>query len=193
MHPILERLEASLRSRPGRAESLEGDPIRAAVALTMRSDRDEPELLLIRRSDREGDPWSGQIALPGGRWSPDDDSLQATALRETQEETGVDIVASGLVLGALDDLRPRTPHLPPIVVTPYVVSIESPPELRLNHEVAEAFWIPWSMLVDPALDRESHVNVRGATWRVSSFVFTERVVWGMTERIIREMIRRARE
>ncbi|MGQ0649154.1 MAG: NUDIX hydrolase [Gemmatimonadaceae bacterium] len=190
MHPLLTRIEAALRAQPGRTASLDGDPVRAAVALAFREDRGEPELLMIRRSERAGDPWSGHIALPGGRWSPNDESLEATAVRETLEETGLDVRRSGVVLGALDDLRPRTATLPAIVVTPYVAVVDSPPDLHLSDEVADAFWVPWSLLIDPTYDRESEVHVRGATWRVPSFVLREHVVWGMTERILRQLLSR---
>lgn len=191
MHPVLERMSASLRAAPGRAVPVDGDAPRAAVALAFRTDRGEPELLFIRRAEREDDPWSGQVALPGGRWSPGDASLQATAFRETLEETGLDLGSLGTVLGVLDDLRPLTAILPPIIVTPFVATLVTPTALRLSHEVAGTFWVPWSAITDPALARESEVHTRGATWRTPSFVFGEHVVWGMTERILRQLIGRA--
>ena len=189
MHPLLVRLQESLRAAPGREADWSGDPARAAVALAFRDDRGEPELLLIERARRDGDPWSGQIALPGGRRSPNDASLEATAWRETLEETGLDVRA-GTMLGALDDLRPHSASLPAIVVTPYVAAVEPPPALVLNHEVAAAFWVPWSTLTDPGVDRVSDVRVGGATRRVQSLVIGEHIVWGMTERILRQMFER---
>ena len=188
--PLLDRLEQSLRDEPGHPAELDGQPARAAVLIAFREDRGEPELLLIRRAQREGDPWSGQIALPGGRWSPNDASLEATAIRETREETGLDVTGTGRVIGMLDELRPRTPVLPPIVVTPYVAVVDPPEPLVLNHEVAEAFWVPWPVLADPASSRESEVQARGATWRAPSFVIHDYVVWGMTERILRGLLAR---
>lgn len=188
--PLLDRLEQSLRDEPGRPAELDGQPARAAVMIAFREDRGEPELLLIRRAQREGDPWSGQIALPGGRWSPNDSSLQTTAIRETLEETGLDVRSTGRVIGMLDELRPRTPVLPSIVVTPYVAVVDPPEPLTLNHEVAEAFWVPWPVLADPASSRESEVQARGATWRAPSFVIHDYVVWGMTERILRGLLAR---
>jgi 8-oxo-dGTP pyrophosphatase MutT (NUDIX family) len=187
---LIARLEESLRTRPGEPAALDGDPARAAVMIAFRVDRGEPELLLIRRAEREGDPWSGQIALPGGRRSPNDLSLEHTAVRETREETGLDVHATGRVIGVLDELRPRTPVLPPIVVTPYVAVVDPPDPLQFNHEVAEAFWVPWPVLADPASSRESEVQVRGATWRAPSFVIHEYIVWGMTERILRGLLAR---
>jgi len=199
-HPILPLLAADLRARPGRLESDDGDPIRAAVAIVLRASHESPvtsheeipalEVLLILRAQREGDPWSGQVALPGGRRDPEDATLQDTAIRETLEETGIDLSSNGLVLGMLDELRPRTPVLPPIIVTPYVAI--APPEfsLQISDELADAFWVPWSTFADPAITSESTVNVRGADWKVSSYLVGERIVWGMTERILRQLAER---
>ena len=209
-HPLLPLLAADLRARPGRLESDDGDPIRAAVAIVLRAmpeARDQRpevesaipdsrfpipnlEVLLILRAQREGDPWSGQVALPGGRRDPGDATLQDTALRETLEETGIDLSTNGLVLGMLDELRPRTPVLPPIIVTPYVAI--APPEfsLQISDELADAFWVPWSTFADPTSTSESTVNVRGADWKVSSYLVGERIVWGMTERILRQLAER---
>lgn len=189
-HPLLVQLAATLAERPGAPAADDGAPARAAVAITLRPAADGVDLLLIRRAEREGDPWSGQIALPGGRWSPNDESLLHTALRETWEETGVDLAAGGLVLGTLDELRPRTAALPAIIVTPVVVALEAPVSLLLSDEVAEAFWVPLDLLRAPETSRESQVRVRGATWKVPSFVVHEHVVWGMTERILRQLLSR---
>jgi 8-oxo-dGTP pyrophosphatase MutT (NUDIX family) len=193
MHPVLVRIGEALRATTSRKASLEGDPARAAVALAFREDREEPELLFIRRATREGDPWSGQIALPGGRWSPSDADLEATALRETLEETGLDVRASGAVIGVLDELRPITPTLPPIIVAPYVAIVRPPGDLVLSDEVAAAFWVPWSLLTHPEADVESEVTVRGATFRTSSLVLGQHIVWGMTERILRQLFFRIRD
>lgn len=190
MPDLLERLGASLRARPGALAPLDGAPARAAVLTVLRTDRGEPELLLIERAAREGDPWSGQVALPGGRWQVEDQTLEHTAARETLEETGLDVWQGGAILGALDELRPRTALLPSIVVTPFVAHLPAPPALQTNHEVAAAFWVPWSQLIDPAVDRISEVRARGSTWRAPSFVLGDRVVWGMTERILRDLIAR---
>lgn len=188
-HPTLRQLAATLAERPGGLAEDDGSPARAAVALAIRlGPTGQPEILLIRRATREGDPWSGQVALPGGRWSPADASLRDTAIRETAEETGLDLQSGGLILGTLDELRPRTPALPPIIVTPYVALTGGELPLTPNHEVAAAFWMPLQHLHDPEVARESVVQVRGASWRVPSFVFGEYVVWGMTERILRQLL-----
>lgn len=190
-HPELRRLAEVLAAQPGARAEVDGTPARAAVAVTLRPTADaQVELLMIRRAERASDPWSGQIALPGGRWSPNDESLVHTALRETWEETGIDLAADGLILGTLDELHPRTPLLPPIVITPVVVALDAPAPLVLSDEVADAFWVSLGTLRAPESTRESQVHARGATFRVPSFVLGVHVVWGLTERIVRQLLAR---
>src|ERR687892_1966490 len=74
----------------------------AAVALLIRA-REELELLLIKRAEQEADPWSGHVALPGGRRDDDDEDLQHTALREAAEEVGITIDRGAQLIGALDE------------------------------------------------------------------------------------------
>ena len=189
---LIVRLTESLRRVPGAPAARDGDPASAAVAAILSPTGDDLELLLIRRAEREGDPWSGQIALPGGRRSALDDSLEATARRETHEEIGWDLSAGGALVGQLDELRPRTAVLPSIVVTPFVYFSNTRPALRPNEEVAEVIWAPLRMLGAPELQGEREVNVRGATWRVPSYLVSGHVVWGLTERIVRQLLERAR-
>ena len=107
--PPIASLRATLASRrPVEAEEEPGVR-KAAVALIFRTGQDgSPELLFIKRAEYPGDPWSGQIAFPGGREESGDSSLLETATRETREETGIDLGREGLIIGVLDDLRPRT-------------------------------------------------------------------------------------
>ena len=87
----------------------ERDPsaIEASVALIIGSDPDT--VLIIRRAERVGDPWSGHMGLPGGRRSQKDEHLLATAIRETEEEVGLTLTPGNLlgnllcaVVGLLD-------------------------------------------------------------------------------------------
>ena len=187
-HPTLKRIARVLEARPGALAPDDGAPRRAAVAVVFRDANDQIELLLIKRSERDGDPWSGHIALPGGRQDPTDATLQDTAARETLEETGIDIARDGRVLGTLDELRPRTPVLPPIIVTPFVAVVPATVTIRPSDEVADAFWVPLSTFSDPAIAVESEVTARGSTWRVPSFQLGVHVVWGMTERILTNLV-----
>ena len=162
----------------------------AAVAIIVAPDPDA--LLLIRRAHREGDPWSGHMALPGGRAEPGDRDLIATAIRETAEEVGI-VLQPGWLLGTLDDVAPRTPVLPPVAVRPFVFRVPARPTLRLNQEVAEASWLELARLADPLLHQEIPIEVRGATRHYPAFVVPGGVVWGMTERILTVFLEKVRE
>jgi 8-oxo-dGTP pyrophosphatase MutT (NUDIX family) len=144
----------------------------------------EPQLLFIQRAHYERDPWSGQVAFPGGREEPGDASLMETALRETFEETGLDIRRHGEVIGQLDDLGPQTPRLPPVVVRPFVAVIDSNSELSLSDEVAAYFWVPLEALRLDTSWRDTVVTARGMEFTRRAFHHQGFVVWGMTERIL---------
>jgi len=159
----------------------------AAVALVLSEGRAGLATLLIRRAERPGDPWSGQIALPGGRSEPQDADLLATAVRETREETGLDLAAAER-LGVLDDLYPRTPVLPPVVVRPYVFAIPPEPRLTLSEEVDTAFWVPLARLRDASVQRTISLDILGTARTFPAYVLGEHVVWGMTERILTPFI-----
>jgi 8-oxo-dGTP pyrophosphatase MutT (NUDIX family) len=184
-HPLVARLTRALAGRaPVLAER--DEPFKeAAVAIVLRPyGDDDADLLCIRRAQREGDPWSGQIGLPGGRFDASDPSLEYTALRETLEEVGLDLHKSGLVLGQLDDLRPRTPVLPPIIVRPFVCAVERTGDLILSDEVAEARWIRVSALFAPDAKVQTSVEVRDLRMQVSAYRIGAFTIWGMTERIL---------
>ena len=157
----------------------------AAVALAL-LDGPTPgglEVLLIRRAERADDPWSGQIAFPGGRYEQQDGNLLATAIRETREETGVDLTDTER-LGSLDDLYPRTPTLPPVVVRPFVFALGGRPGLVPSAEVQRAFWLPVGRLREPGVRREITLTLRGAARTFPAYLVDDEVIWGMTERIL---------
>jgi 8-oxo-dGTP pyrophosphatase MutT (NUDIX family) len=158
----------------------------AAVAAVLRV-ADEPELLFIKRADKTGDPWSGHIAFPGGRSELVDDSLESTAIRETQEELALDLT-QGHVFGRLDDLAPRSRALPPIIVRPFVALVAPDVGLTLSDEVAATFWVPLSVLRAPESQVEHAVTINGVTARFPAFAINDHVVWGMTERIVRQLL-----
>lgn len=186
--PMVQRIRAALESHsPVPAEEEEGVR-RAAVALIFRLGADGLELLLIKRAEYPGDPWSGQVAFPGGREEPGDSSLVETAVRETREETGIDIDRDGMLLGTLDDLRPRSVRLPAIVVRPFVAILDRDQRLELSSEVALAFWVPFGALAEPDSWREDTVFARGIQLNARVFRHQDHVVWGMTERILSQLL-----
>ena len=188
-HPRIARLLRSLAEHSPVMVEAEESVRRAAILLTLRARADgEPELLMIKRAEAEGDPWSGHIACPGGRMEPDDRDLAVTAVRETWEETGVDVARDGRLLGHLDDLYPRTPTLPPIVIRPYVALVRADVEIVPSHEVAAAFWVPLSALAERGAWTIGTVMVRGIARSVQVFQHGEYTVWGLTERALRQLL-----
>lgn len=161
----------------------------AAVAVIMRlAQDDDVELLMIKRAAYAGDPWSGHVALPGGRREPDDISLQHTAMRETLEETAVDLGSEGQLLGTLDEVHPRTPRLPPLIIRPFVFVAPADVTIVTSNEVAEAFWVPLGMLAHPSATGEVTFTDRGIERTERSFRLGQHVIWGLTERILRQFI-----
>jgi 8-oxo-dGTP pyrophosphatase MutT (NUDIX family) len=179
--PRLERLRRRLASYPPRYDEEGDDLIWAAVAVVLAA---SPEsLLFIRRAERAGDPWSGHMALPGGRREAPDDDLVATATRETVEEVGLRL-GSAQLIGGLDDVVPRTPVLPPIAVRPFVFLLPAAPPLVLNPEVAAANWVPLEQLLAPDTYRAIRLQIRGESREMPAYHVEGGVVWGMTERVI---------
>jgi 8-oxo-dGTP pyrophosphatase MutT (NUDIX family) len=162
--------------------------IAAAVAIALHDGDDGLEALFIHRAVRVGDTWSGQIAFPGGRRDPGDADLLATAIRETREEIGVDL-SHAERLGTLDDLHPRTPVLPPVLVRPVVFALTDRPSVVLSPEVQDAFWVSFRALQAPGVSGEVVIDHPGIPRRVlPAYTLGNRTIWGMSERILTPLI-----
>ena len=166
----------------------------AAVAAVLRVVDDAPEVLLMRRAEREGDRWSGQISLPGGHNEERDKDLLETAVRETREELGFDLDASARFLGTLASVRGMARGTPlDLFIEPHVFHLEAEIELALGVEATEAFWFPLARAASGELDdryryRDGEVVIPLPCWR-----FEERVVWGLTYRMLSGLVDHLRE
>jgi 8-oxo-dGTP pyrophosphatase MutT (NUDIX family) len=191
-HPALEPLVQAMAERPPSLITPEDVARRAAVALLVRLDETRatpvPQLLLIKRATYEGDPWSGHVALPGGRREPADATLVRTVTRETWEETAIDLERDGRLLGCLDEVEPRTPVLPPIIITPFVGIVRYEVDIVASPEVAEWFWVDVDALRDPAVSREVVLELSTGPRTVMSFQHGAHTIWGLTERILRQFL-----
>ncbi len=145
-------------------------------------------MLFIKRAEKAGDPWSGHMAFPGGHRDPSDVDLRAAAMRETQEEIGLDI-STATMLGELPRQRPMSVRSN-MLVAPFVFEIEGDPPLTLNHEVAATAWAPVAPMhrgenvvrSKPPFQVDSPNGEPGAFsgFRLAGGYF----VWGMTYRMV---------
>ena len=163
----------------------------AAVAMVFRvTENRVPDVLLIKRSEHPTDPWSGHMAMPGGRLEPTDASLRYAAERETREEVGLDLASYGQLLGRLDDVsavaRGRRLGL---TIAPFVYLVREIPPLTLNHEVQEAVWIPLRDLAGSEYRATKLYEFAGSTIHLPCWNWQERIVWGLTYNMLETLLR----
>ena len=188
----LDAIRARLRERPH--STYDGEiRRRAAVAAVLRPaglGGGDSEILLIRRAERDGDPWSGHMALPGGHHEPDDADMLSTARRETLEEVGLELPRDALV-GALDE-HPATARgqFTGIVIAPFVFAVGREVSLVPNGEVAETLWAPLGRMARGELDTIKEVVRNGERVTFPGFGVGEHVVWGLTHRVLQNLFER---
>lgn len=160
----------------------------AAVATVLRPGNDGAELLLIRRAEREGDPWSGHIAFPGGHRDPGDPDLLATARRETREEVGLDLGPQHLI-GALDEhAATARGNFMGMVIAPYVFAIDEAPKLVPNREVEEVLWAPLGPIARGEVETVKEIEHAGEHMRFPGYRVGNHVLWGLTHRMLGDLL-----
>jgi 8-oxo-dGTP pyrophosphatase MutT (NUDIX family) len=190
----IERVEQALAKRNGAGLlGLIPGLRRAAVAVVLRPDQRDACALLIRRTEREDDPWSGQMALPGGRVEPRDGGcVREAARRETHEEVGVDLTRHGRWLGRLPDQQAIGRGRPlPMIISPQVYALQSEPELALDgREVAEALWVPLGALASGHYDGTHSWRAPGLPARLDlpCWRYRGRTIWGLTHRMLGSLL-----
>lgn len=186
--PRLARLRAALERRPARRAARSPGVHEAAVALVLRP-RETVELLLIQRAIHESDPWSGHMAFPGGRRDPTDPDLIATAFRETSEETGVALARTGELIGALDEVEPSSPRLPPVLIAPFVTSVPPDTDAVPNpREVQATIWVPLSALRDESAATSILVRLEEGDLSFPALRYRHYEIWGLTRRILLQFL-----
>ena len=184
--PTIADIRHTLANHPPRLVS-EPDKRHAAVAVILQGNRTELRLLFIERTEREGDPWSGHIAFPGGRVEACDRETRHTAERETREEIDLDLRPAEY-LGRLDDLTGNTL---PVLVSGFVYSIENAGPFQLSSEVKDAFWVPVTDLIDAKRHVEYCFHHRGAKSLFPAIDLLgagRPVLWGLTYRFVAQLL-----
>lgn len=168
--------------------AVEGDSAQAAVAVILRA-TPGLEVLLIKRAHSERDPWSGHMALPGGRRDEQDTALLATAIRETMEEVGLDLERKARLLGQFDALGPASHRLPRLMVTPFVFGITDEAEAFVaSPEVAEVFWIQLDELRSSGVHSTVEIPLPEGLREFPCYRVAGEVVWGLTYRILDQLL-----
>lgn len=156
----------------------------AAVLLALR-DGGSPRLVLTVRTDNL-QSHAGQVALPGGRADPGDTDALATALRESEEEIGLDR-AQVTPLGYLDNFDTISGYR----ITPVVARIAERSQLKAAPaEVAEVFEVPLAFFLDPANLHRYTMEFRGHRREMVEFVHGGHRIWGATAAILLNLLKR---
>jgi 8-oxo-dGTP pyrophosphatase MutT (NUDIX family) len=163
---------------------------RAAVACLLRYPGDAPEVLLMRRAERPGDRWSGQVSFPGGREEPHDPELRATAVRETREEVGIDLDRAARFLGRLDTIRAvARGGVRPLTITPFVFVQTEPVTPQLNHEAVEIFWLPLERAAGGELSGHHEYQLGEQREQFPCWRYQGHIIWGMTFHMLGQFLR----
>ncbi len=174
--------------RPGRGTAGSSPDPAIGTSPDPAADLGATEALFVHRAEIRGDPWSGHMALPGGRAEADDADLLATALRELEEETSLSLSRSA-VLGRLDDVHPVSRTLPSIVIAPFVAWCEGETPIERSPEIQDHVWIPLSTLTDPTYRSELRLLRDGSEWEFPTIEYAGYTIWGLTFGIVERFLR----
>lgn len=143
----------------------------------------EPNVLMIKKSKKLNNH-AGEVAFPGGQWTEDDRDLLDTALRETQEEIGI-IISRDKIIGQLENVRTLNSGF---IITPFVSIIEKIPQLKTNFEVESVLHLPLIPLLQTLNDDEDpdHKSIQ----EMYTFSFEDKIVWGASARILKNLVNR---
>ncbi len=164
---------------------------RAAVAAVLRYKIETTEILFIRRSLHPKDPWSGQMAFPGGRVESQDFNPLQTALRETQEEIHLDLNQHSRLVTPLSHLTARARgQFLPLVIEPYLFDLRGNPSLKLSGEVDETLWIPLDFFLEPANRSQFSWKGKGhGNLVLPCYHYEDRRIWGLTLQMLEEVLK----
>ena len=154
------------------------EELRKAAVLIAITDSKDPELIYTLRSNKVGSH-GGEVSFPGGMYEEEDNTLQNTALRESQEETGLD-KAKVNILGPIDTVVSRFN----VSVTPYVGIVPDDIELNDNSDEIEAcFRVPLSFLLEDKRHRNDEINRNGDIFFMPAYQYDPYIIWGLTAMI----------
>jgi len=183
--PTLDLIRASIGAQTEDHSFTEPPAGAAAVALILAGPGTDLSLCFIRRADREGDPWSGHMAFPGGRADPSDRTNTAVAERETLEEVGIHLDTPAFI-GSLPQMPIRRGRTDTGLALSSFVYYIGPDLLPLlpNHEVADAYWIPFKHLWDTTNSSTFELLSGGVPATYTAISYKGNLIWGLSYRVL---------
>jgi 8-oxo-dGTP pyrophosphatase MutT (NUDIX family) len=185
----LQHVEHALAHHRPRKKALRAVLKRSAVAMILREQDGHAEILMIKRAECHGDPWSGHMAFPGGRMEPHDRHGLDVAIRETHEEIGLNLRDREPCIGRLSELMT---HLQlrrrPMVVSPYLFRMEREVEFEPNHEVAEVIWVPLGFLLNRSNREIMHWQRGKVPVSLPCYYYRGRRIWGLSLMMLDELL-----
>ena len=182
-HPTPMVRLADIAGRVATLSKTLGEPPRTAkgaVAMILRGTRGPVDVLLIERAERESDPWSGQIAFPGGRRERADRTLLGTVRRETKEEVAVSLSANARLVGWLPLRHPA--NRVDWTVVPYVFSLKRSVAPKSTPEVARTLWARLDAL--PETLHKAMIEFPEGELETPAFDVGGKPLWGFTFRVL---------
>ena len=156
----------------------------ASVAVILEK-AESPRILLIKRADISGDPWSGQVAFPGGKSQSGDLTAMGTAIREAREEVGVDLRRDGVFLGYFESFRTHTGMMD---VIPSVFLLKKPVTIEANAEVSSYRWVELLSLLSPESKSVHELGFPERALSMPAYRIGDYIVWGLTHRILSSLL-----
>ena len=153
----------------------------AAVAVSLKLSDQRLKVLIVKRVESPADPWSGQMALPGGKRDSKDQNLKQTVVRETLEETNINLLDRCRFLGSMETMN--STMRPELKVLPFVVFFEHEPAIRLNNELESFLWISLSELPT------NKGSVQFNHDEYPAYIVRDYAIWGLTYRILKRFFR----
>jgi 8-oxo-dGTP pyrophosphatase MutT (NUDIX family) len=162
---------------------------RSAVAMILQLHEGQLHILMIKRAEREGDPWSGHMAFPGGRMDPGDANGFAVAIRETEEEIGLTLEPEDLCIGRLSEINARPQRGAfGMAVSPFVFRLDRDVSFAPNYEVAEVVWVPLEFLLEPDNREQMSWKYKGRKLPLPCYMFEGRRIWGLSLMMLDELM-----
>lgn len=185
----IDEIKAALAAHEPNTSASENSERNAAIAMIISEHGDDGlKALFIQRAEHPKDPWSGHMAMPGGRHEPEDESYQHAAMRETMEEVGVTLT-DDMCIGRLHDIYGGRLKEHRMAVSPFVFHMHHVPEVTPNKEVADTVWVPLEFMRYPAnvSDYKFPLDPEGRGF--PAFVYENYTIWGLTYRVLTNFYR----